>query len=94
MSTASAFAIPYSTVRWQCPFCRRTRASRAAAERHIPRCFRNPASRGCKTCVYYEPGEDGDPGGYPYPGTREGCGEGIDISQGLKRLCETWSETA
>ena len=53
-------------VRYQCPHCRRGRSSKAATIAHIDRCWRNPATRSCKTCahhivVYGEP-EVGLPG--------------------------------
>lgn len=73
------------TVRHQCPFCRRTWSKRPAAEAHIARCWLNPAARSCKTCVHYEPAEEG-----PYlehPGFPEGCRMDRDISDRLPTGC-------
>jgi hypothetical protein len=38
--------------RWQCPFCRRRRASKTATAAHIARCWSNPRNRTCKTCAH------------------------------------------
>jgi hypothetical protein len=46
-------------VRWQCPFCPRSRSSKKAITEHIGRCWLNPANKGCKTCANYEPYDRG-----------------------------------
>lgn len=72
-------------VRHQCPYCRRTWAHRAAAAAHVARCWRNPEARGCKTCMHYQPPEDG-----PYeqhPGWPESCDAERDLTAGLVTGC-------
>lgn len=36
--------------RYRCPFCNRSHSKRAGILPHIPRCWHNPAGRGCGTC--------------------------------------------
>ena len=64
---------PITVTRHQCPHCRRyTRAKRERVEEHMGRCWQNPAARGCKTCVHFEPADPDGP--YPeHPGWPEGC---------------------
>lgn len=91
--------IPVVVTRHQCPFCRRTRAHKAAAVAHIGRCWFNPAVRSCKTCQHL----DVDPGGpscFPERpcdcnrGGRE-CLEGIDLDGGkVVTDCTKWTEVA
>lgn len=79
---------PVVVTRHQCPHCRRTWAKRAAAEAHIGRCWKNPAARACKTCVHFEPPEDGP---YPeHPGWPEGCTQERDLTAGLHATCPLW----
>ena len=76
--------------RYLCPFCRRGRSSRSAAERHIARCYGNPAARSCKTCALWEPSEKSDPL-FNYPGCPESCGAGVPLSIGTMPIgCEHW----
>jgi len=87
--TLVTLPIPVVVVRHQCPFCRITRAKKAAATAHIGRCWQNPAVRACKTCVHYEPAEEG-----PYeqhPGWPEGCNAGRDLDAGLRVHCPAWA---
>ncbi|MEU5477500.1 hypothetical protein [Streptomyces mirabilis] len=85
--------IPVVVTRHQCPFCRITRAKRAAMVAHIGRCWHNPAARGCKTCVHYEPADPDGP--YPeHPGWDEGCAQERDLAAGLQTGCPQWQPTA
>lgn len=52
----TAVTIPVTTVRHQCPHCRRTWAKQPAAASHVARCWHNPDVRSCKTCEHHEPG--------------------------------------
>jgi hypothetical protein len=89
MTTAS-LPTPIVVTRHQCPHCRRTWAKKAAATAHIPRCWRNPAARACKTCWHLEPAEDGP---YPeHPGWPQGCTARHDISAGLRTNCHSWQQ--
>lgn len=86
--TAVALPIPVVVTRHQCPFCRITRAKKAAMAAHIARCWHNPAAKACKTCRHYEPPQSG-----PYdedPGWPEGCGAGCRIDHRLKSDCPLW----
>lgn len=73
--------------RFQCPFCRRTRSRRPAAEAHIARCWVNPGARSCKTCSHYDPGGPAD---NQDPGSPEGCAAGLDLRTGLRTGCPKW----
>lgn len=42
--------------RYVCPHCSRGHSKRDAATAHIARCWKNPALRGCKSCVHFEQG--------------------------------------
>lgn len=80
--------IRYPTVRWQCPFCRKTRAHESDARAHTGRCWANPAARGCKTCIHFDqwvPDYDtGINGG-------EACGLDIELPErGLPLHCADW----
>lgn len=46
--------IAFKTIRYRCPHCPRTGASKTRIAEHIGRCWTNPAARGCKTCEHYE----------------------------------------
>lgn len=84
-----ALPIPVVVTRHQCPFCRITRAKRAAIVAHIARCWRNPAARGCKTCEHFEPADPDGP--YPeHPGWPEGCAQEHDLTAGLQADCPSW----
>ena len=92
---------PVTVTRWRCPFCRRTRAHKAAAAAHMERCWLNPAVRGCKTCAHYDYEPDGGPceAGRPCACNQghEECGAGIDLDGGLglapvlRTGCPLWS---
>ncbi|MFJ4988684.1 hypothetical protein ACIP9H_33405 [Streptomyces sp. NPDC088732] len=56
---AVAVVLPVAVVRYQCPHCRKTRARKDSAQRHVARCFRNPDVRSCVTCEHHEPEESG-----------------------------------
>lgn len=69
-------AIRYDTTRYRCPHCRRSYAHQKTADKHIVRCFRNPAVRSCKTCRFYSLDFDGF-----------GCGAGVDVSGAFCPVC-------
>ena len=84
-----------TVTRHQCPHCRRTWAKRAAAERHVARCWRNPENRSCKTCAHLMPAEEGP---YPeHPGWPEECSKGRELpdESGVPLTgCSLWGPTA
>lgn len=81
----TALPVVLQVTRYQCPFCTRARAKKAATEQHIARCWRNPEARACKTCINYEPAEEGP---YPeHPGWPESCGAGRNITGGIRSDC-------
>ena len=87
--TAVDLPIPVVVTRHQCPHCRRTWSKPTAATAHIARCWKNPATRSCKTCVYLVPPEEGP---YPeHPGWPEACDAERDISAGLATGCPQWA---
>ena len=43
--------------RYVCPHCNRGRSTRKSAVAHMARCWRNPANRSCKTCVWFAPAD-------------------------------------
>lgn len=73
--TPVAEPVVLKVTRYRCPFCTRSRSSKAAIRPHIPRCWHNPAGRGCGICEHYLPAYDGS---YDEPGEPEGCA--IDLS--------------
>ncbi|WP_372344665.1 hypothetical protein [Streptomyces sp. KL116D] len=86
--TAVPLPIPVVVTRHQCPFCRITRAKKARMVAHIARCWRNPAVRACKTCVRFEPAEEGP---YPEdPGWPAGCTAGHAIDP-PRSDCGDWA---
>lgn len=79
--------IALTVTRYRCPFCTRSRAKRVATEQHIARCWHNPEVRACKTCVHYEPPQEGP---YPeHPGWPEGCAAGV-TTPGIATDCPQW----
>ncbi|WP_304452862.1 hypothetical protein [Nocardiopsis sp. YSL2] len=87
-----------TVTRYVCPYCSRGHAKRYPATVHIGRCWKNPDNHGCKTCIFHTPA--GGKRGGCIPGqdcdrnvTDESCGQGIDITGGLKTHCPDW-ETA
>lgn len=69
-------AVPFTTTRYRCPHCARTWAGRRAAERHIARCWRNPAAQGCKTCARFIPAYDDLRW---REGDEDACGKGLRL---------------
>ena len=86
---SSATPISRHVLRHYCPFCSRGHAHKRSAIAHVAKCWRNPASRSCKTCGCYQPPERAD---YydGYPGCPEGCDAGLDLSGGLRTHCDAW----
>lgn len=97
--TAPGLAAPeaFTTTRHRCPFCRRSWAHRAAAARHVARCWLNPAARSCKTCAIFEPAHDAcgcEPGcnwGSPSGGVPDSCAAGVDLDGTVKTACPLWA---
>lgn len=75
--------------RWKCPHCPRSASTRARSFDHIGRCWRNPARRGCKTCVHFVPYN-------PAVDEAEHCAAGVDLihldggATTLRVDCDTW----
>lgn len=74
-------------IRYVCPFCHRGHSKVSAGERHLSRCWRNPAAHGCKTCASYQPAEKAEYHPYGYPGCAEGCDAGLTVP---RAGCELW----
>ena len=68
---------PFTTIRWRCPYCPRTYSNKYRAQRHIARCWHNPAARSCKTCAHYQPGYSEPEVGWVEP---ESCEAGVDLT--------------
>lgn len=47
--------IPVMVRRFECPWCKRRRSSKAAMVAHIGACWLDPANRACKTCENHFP---------------------------------------
>jgi hypothetical protein len=62
--------IKTTVVRWKCPHCNRHHARKHDAIAHIGRCWKNPANRTCRTCVFFR--REGD-GSYCFPGRPCDC---------------------
>lgn len=82
--------------RWECPFCRRRRASKQATTEHIGRCWHNPAVRSCKTCTHFISEPSGE---WCVPGQPCNCNNGymecaagvdLDIAQVPVTGCSLW----
>jgi hypothetical protein len=72
-----------------CPFCRRGRSTRRAAQAHIAKCWRNPELQGCKSCALFQPGVWP---GKPVPGGKAPgrCTAGFNLNAGLVTRCRKW----
>lgn len=66
----------FTTVRYRCPFCRRSWSSKTTASEHVARCWLDQANRTCKTCKHHWPGA---PATYDEPMDPEGCEVGANI---------------
>jgi hypothetical protein len=65
--------VPVMVRRYRCPFCSRSRSSKAATADHIARCWLNPEVRSCRTCAHL----DRDLGGeWCFPGRPCNCNDG------------------
>ena len=93
----AAEPIVVKVTRYRCPFCSRSWSQRKRAADHVARCWRNPAVRACKTCVYFQPyhweGEPvpGIPGAVGCTEYPEACGRHEDLREGLRSGCPLWS---
>jgi hypothetical protein len=74
--------------RFACQFCHRGHSTRKAAEQHIARCWKNPALRGCKSCIHFE-AERAEPE-VGLPGSELCMADAIDLSAGLRSGCPLW----
>ena len=77
--------IAIKVTRFVCPYCRRGHSARSVCAGHIGRCFRNPANKACKTCVYYGAATSGDA---VTPGEAESCA--WENSDSIPAGCSTW----
>ena len=93
--------MPVSIDAYACRFrCGRIGTKRKAIADHEARCFRNPATRSCKTCVHlqidsetiYMPDHGGRPGTTDREVMFPSCGadEDIDLRAGLRTECPMW----
>lgn len=54
--------------RWKCPFCnRRSNSKKPPMQKHVDRCWRNPANRACLGCRHFENGDGYCAIGGPFP---------------------------
>lgn len=74
----AAQPVPVMVRRYDCPFCRHRRAAKKAAGEHMARCWRNPATRSCKTCAHLTEVADGEP---CVPGQPCHCNEGYSYCE-------------
>jgi len=89
MTTPAQEVETYKTQRHRCPHCRRSFANRTYAVKHIGWCQKRQANHGCKTCAYFQD-EEPESMDRVYPGCPESCGEGEDLSTGLRTHCLKW----
>lgn len=82
-------AIAFKTTRYKCPFCSRSYSRRTPANRHIDRCWRNPAVRGCKSCAWHIIHDAEPEVGLP---ADEFCNapKHHDLSNGLRTNCDDY----
>lgn len=75
--------------RYECPFCKRRRASKASTVEHIGLCWHDPENRACKTCQhhYIDEGE-WEVGIAP----EEGCGVGVKPERFPTSNCPMWED--
>ena len=87
----SAVPIEIQVKRYICPFCHRGRSRRPAAVEHIGRCWKNPATKACRTCSNFVPDESEPEVGWNAP---EYCAAGVTLpppSHGsMVTDCEKW----
>jgi hypothetical protein len=96
--------MPVPIKAYACRFrCGRIGTKQAAVAEHERRCFRNPATRSCRTCGHlgsdsqtvYDPHHGGRPGASDYDVTFPVCeaDETIDLrADGLRTGCELWAK--
>jgi hypothetical protein len=80
--------IARKVTRYTCPFCRRTRSSKATIRKHMESCWWNPEAKGCKTCANFREDASEPEVGAIDP---EHCTAGV-VFPGLTLLvhCEKW----
>lgn len=85
-----------TVTRYRCPHCGASRSKQAAAQAHADRCWKNPALRGCKTCVHFERGrvercDCGHPHCEDYDVQPDICLVGRDLVDGKPVIeCPKW----
>lgn len=80
-----------TVTRYRCPHCGASRSKQAAAQAHADRCWKNPAVRGCKTCVFYESGDQLTSGPVGDDYMPETCTRGLlDGATELVTGCPGW----
>lgn len=79
-TTINLQPIPLTVTRYICPFCHRGRSRARACLEHMARCWKNPALKGCKTCINFL-GHDK-------------CGVGFNLKNGLVTKCQKWKPAA
>lgn len=83
--------------RYVCPFCSRGHSKPVAAAAHIARCWKNPATRSCTTCKFFEQVKCcGMPDVYgcytPMCPDTDTCGRGVSLAEGSPVSgCELWA---
>jgi hypothetical protein len=60
---------------YQCDHCGFYKKTKKSVQEHEKRCFRNPATKSCATCLW----------GYCLPETK--CGGGVELNGTLKTQC-------
>lgn len=93
MTSLAAKPLPFTVVRYRCPFerCSHTRSKKAVIAKHIERCWHNPATRSCLTCDHFRPAYGGcwaDPG--CNCDSPETCAVGEDLESELHTGCPSW----
>lgn len=83
--------VPVMVRRYECPFCHRRWAHKAAVITHMARCWLNPAVRSCRTCAHF----DFYPGGEPcFPGRPCDCNDAsVECAAGVSLSFENTPQT-
>lgn len=78
---------------WKCSFCKKTSFHKGTIRTHEKKCFYNPATHSCATCLWFSPLILNS--GYPvecYLGRIEEVPEGTRVK--LETQCEKWVNVA
>ena len=80
--------IEYAAARYRCSECRKSWASKQRANAHALNCAKDPALRGCGSCVHDVRGE---PASYDEPGVEPHCEIGVREAGDLYLIgCGLW----